>query len=92
MADTGGISPIKPTDGSQEATSGGGSLEAALHTPVQTLGQLKQVLIANLGEENGTKAYNAFIQSFAMQMMQQVQQSAAQAQKAAQQMRMGPGV
>lgn len=97
MGDTSGIgegSSIQPpgSSGVGETPGGpsGGSVENALHTPVATLGQLKQVLIQNLGEKEGTKLYNTFIQSFAMQMLSQIQHSAQQAQRAAQQMREGP--
>ncbi len=98
MGDPGSIgrepSPIKPTEssgvGQVPGEPSGGNIENALHTPVSTLGQLKKVLIDTLGEKEGTKMYNSFIKSFAMQMISQIQQSAEQAKKAAQQMRQGP--
>jgi len=73
------------------ATTGVGSENVGdlLHTKVATLGELKAVLVQSLGEHQGTKFYNMFIQSFAMIMLQQIQSSAAQAKKAAQDMRMG---
>lgn len=97
MGNTGGIGPegpsIRPTEtsgpGGVTGQPSGGSVENVLHAKVKTLGQLKQVLVQNLGEKEGTKLYNNFIQAFAMQMINQVQQSAAQAKKAAQQMGKG---
>ncbi len=90
----GGSLPIKPNEpeklGDVTGQPSGGSIENALHTPVKNLNQLKQVLIENLGKKEGTKMYNGFVKSFAMQMLSQMQQSAAQAKKAAQQMRQGP--
>lgn len=74
---------------SMEQGPKGQSIENALHTKVSTLGELKAMLVKNLGEKNGTKMYNEFIQSFAMLMLEQIQQSAEQAKKASQQMRMG---
>ncbi len=98
MGETSGIGPeSKPigpagTSGPKETSQGpsSGSIENAMHTPVKNLGQLKQVLIDNLGEEQGKKMFNNFVKSFAMQMITQVQHSAQQAKKAAQQMRQGP--
>ncbi|MCC5832137.1 MAG: hypothetical protein JJU12_03745 [Chlamydiales bacterium] len=101
MADTGGIggegSKVPPSEspgvGGVPGGPGGpsgGSIENALHTRVATLGQLKQVLVDNLGEKEGTKLYNGFVKSLAMQILGQVQQSAEQAKKAARQMREGP--
>lgn len=69
----------------------GGDVSAALHAKVKTLGELKAVLIRYLGEKQGTKMYNTFIQSFAMIMLSQIQQSAEAAKKAAQQTRMQQG-
>ncbi len=87
----GGSKPIQPSESKgPEETSGeptGKSLENALHAPVKTLGQLKQVLIDNLGEKEGKKLYNSFMKSFMMQILNQVQESAQQAKKAAQSMR-----
>lgn len=65
----------------------GGSIEKALHTKVKTLGQLKQVLIDNLGKKEGEKVYNYFMGSIAMEMLSQIQHAAQQAKKASQQMR-----
>ena len=92
---TGGVggesSPIESSKASGvPGEPSGGDLQAALHTPVRTLGELKEMLIKHLGKEKGTKLYNTFMKSFAMQVMSQVQHSAQQAQKAAQQMRQGP--
>lgn len=82
-------SPITPQTG---ATGGpepsSGSVEAAMRTPVANLEQLKQVLVQNLGEEKGTKLYNSFLSSFTMLMIQQMQSSARQAEKASEGMRM----
>jgi hypothetical protein len=64
------------------------STESVLQTKVATLGQLKALLIQNYGEKEGLKFYNQFMKSFAMVILQQVQQSAEQAKKAAQSMRM----
>jgi hypothetical protein len=98
MGDTSGIgkegSSI-PTPGSSgvggvSGEPSGASIENALHTPVANLGQLKKVLIDNLGEEEGKKLYNTFVKTFAMQMLSQLQHSADQAKQAAQQMRQGP--
>jgi len=58
-----------------------------LHTGISNLGQLKSVLISYLGEEQGKKFYNEFMKSFAMQILEQMQQSAQQAKKASEHMR-----
>jgi hypothetical protein len=71
------------------ASASPAGIEAALQTPVRTLGQLKELLIANLGEETGTKFYNSFMNSFGMLMIEQVRKAASSAQKAAQNMRAG---
>lgn len=98
MGDASGIGregkPIQPSEstGPKELSGdvSGGSIQKALHTPVKTLGQLKKVLIDNLGEKEGTKLYNNFIKSFALMMLSQIREAAQGAAKAAQQMRSGP--
>lgn len=77
-----------PTGPVGDKSGGGGSIGAAMSTPVHNLGELKQVLISNLGQEKGTQFYNMFLKTMAMMMLSQVQQSAEQAKKASQQMRM----
>jgi hypothetical protein len=64
-----------------------GDIGAALHTKVSTLGELKAMLIACLGEEQGKKFYNQFLSSFALLMIQQVQGAAQHAKQSSQNMR-----
>ena len=89
MSGTSGIGGLTPpgnpsgpsdTEG-VSAGSGGGHF---------TLGQLKKLLVSAYGEQKGTKMFNSFIQSFAMMMLQTVQDSAQQAQQASQSMMSGP--
>lgn len=97
MSNTGGIgNPNPPTppslpglSASDTAGISASNVQAVLHTPVANLGQLKALLIANLGEQAGTKLYNSFMTSFAMIMMQQIQDSAQGAKQASQSMRTG---
>jgi hypothetical protein len=91
MSQSGGVGdtssvPNLPGLGATEGVEAG-SVEAALHTPVKTLGELKKVLVSNFGEKTGMKVYNQFMMSFAMLMMQQMQDSAEHAKKASQDMR-----
>lgn len=74
--------------GDQEGGPNQQNLQAALHTKVSTLGQLKHLLESKLGKEDGEKLYSMFMKSFAMIMLAQVQKSAKQAKKSAQGMRM----
>lgn len=78
--------------GPSKASEGpsGGDVAAAMQAKVKTLGELKAVLIQHLGEKEGTKLYNTFLQSFVMTMLAQLRQSAQGADKAAQQMRNTP--
>ena len=88
LGESGNVSPTESSDiGKVLGKPTGQQMEYALHTPVKTLGDLKRILIDNLGEENGTKYYNSFIKSFSMLMLNQIQQSARGAKKAAEQMR-----
>ena len=65
-----------------------GEVGGLMHTGVSNLGQLKSILIQYMGQAQGTKYYNEFMTSFGMIMLEQMQQSAQQAQKATQDMRM----
>jgi hypothetical protein len=97
MSNTQGIGPSGPQKpiepatgpmGDKQSGSGEGGIQAALHTPVSNLDQLKQLLISSLGEEEGKKLYKSFMTTFAMMMVQQMQHSAQHAKEAAQHMRM----
>lgn len=80
--------PAEPVHlGVEKGSSGDKGMEAALHTGVRTTGELKQLLIKSLGEKDGKKLYNSFMQSIGMMMLSQVQKSAEHAKKAAQEMR-----
>lgn len=68
--------------------SGKGDISGLLDAKISTLGELKSTLIKFLGEKDGMKFYNQFMTTFAVGMLQQIQQSAQQAKKAAQGMRM----
>lgn len=75
----GSSGPVTPTGNSTNQ-----ELINAMNTPVRTLGDLKRVLIQNLGEEKGKKLYNHFIMSMVNSMLSQLrqtQQSADQATK-----------
>ena len=90
MSDTSGIGqgPVKPPEtGGVEGGPSGGSIEKALHAKVRTLGQLKEILIENLGEEDGKKMYAQFVKSFSMLMLNQVQQAAKAAKQASKSMK-----
>jgi hypothetical protein len=86
--DTSGITPTPagtpkiPGEG-----QGGGGLQAAITTPVKTLGDLKNLLISNLGPQQGTKLYNTFLKSIAMAMLAPLRTAQQQAQQAVRQMR-----
>lgn len=75
------------TSPSGQGGPGGSAVYDAMHAEVRTLGELKKALIKNLGEHDGMKLYNSFMKSFALAMLAQMQQTAARAKKAAQQMR-----
>lgn len=75
---------ISKTEGPE---SGTGDISSIMQSKVSTVGELKSLLIKHLGLEQGTKFYNQFLTSFGLLMLQQVQQSAQQAKKAAQGMR-----
>lgn len=66
----------------------GEDVSSLMHTKIGTLGQLKAVLVQYMGESKGTKFYDQFLTSFAMIMLQQIQESAEQAKQASQDMRM----
>jgi hypothetical protein len=59
-----------------------------MHAKIANLDQLKAVLIQYMGEKQGKKFYDEFMKSIAMIMLQQIQESATQAKKASQNMRM----
>lgn len=82
---TGQTGPTGPISGDE---GGGGTMGAALSTPVHSLGELKELLIANLGKEKGTKFYNMVLKTIGMMMLSQVQGASEQARKAAHEMRM----
>lgn len=95
MSEAGGIGRGSPANQSPEIKkmeSGpeGEKVANVLHEKVKNLGQLKQMLVKNLGEKEGDKLYNSFLTSFAMIMLEQIQHSAQKAKQAAQQARMGP--
>jgi len=77
-----------PGLGGVEASGGQIDISGLMHAKVGTLGELKAVLIQYMGEKEGTKFYNQFMTSFAMIMMQQIQESAQHAKEASQNMRM----
>lgn len=79
--------PISKVEGPSDGAAGA-DISGLMKIKVGTLGQLKAALIQYLGEKEGMKFYNQFLRTFAMTMLQQVQQSASQAKKAAQGMRM----
>ncbi len=88
---SGGVQPQPSIPGLGASDLGGvssGDVEAALKTPVKTLGELKALLVQKLGEKAGTKLYNTFITSFGMIMLQQMQDSMRRAQQAAENIRM----
>lgn len=87
----GGPSPKIPGVGAAPEGVSGEDVAAAMHAPIHTLGELKNVLISHFGEKEGMKVYNGFMMSFAMIMLSQVRQTAQQAQKASQSMRTGLG-
>ncbi|MCB1181054.1 MAG: hypothetical protein KDK55_03410 [Chlamydiia bacterium] len=69
----------------------GGNILAAMETPVRTLGQLKTVLIENLGKKEGEKFYQTFLKSFVMTMLAPIRTAEQQAQQAAKKMRQQNG-
>lgn len=85
----GGASPVEKPSGGEPVQDGGpGNIGDIAHAQISTLADLKNLLIQQLGEKEGTKFYNQFMMSVAMLMIQQVQHSADQAKKASQEMRM----
>lgn len=87
----GSFDPAK-IQGNQPASGSptGGDLQAALHTKVSNLGELKSMLTQTLGEKDGKKMYDQFMKSFLMIMLTQMQQSAKGADQASKQMGQGP--
>ncbi len=58
----------------------------AMETPVSNLGQLKKVLVDNLGEQKGLKLYNHFVRGLVMAMLSQIRQTSQSADQATKKM------
>jgi hypothetical protein len=90
VGDPNASKPIAPSLSTADTAGISGSdLQGAMQTPVSSTGDLKAMLIAKLGEEEGLKLYNGFMKSFVMLMLQQIQESAAHAKAASQRARYG---
>lgn len=90
VGDSDASKPVIPgLSASDTAGISASGLQNAMHTPISDLGQLKAMLIANLGEAAGKKLYNSFMTSIVMGMLQQLQASAAHAKQASQNARYG---
>ncbi len=90
VGDSNASKPVIPgLSASDTAGISSSGLQKAMHTPISDVGQLKAMLIAELGESAGTKLYNSFMTTMVMGMLQQIQASAAHAKQASQNARYG---
>lgn len=91
MSSSGSISgPSQGPEGIQGpggVQGGGPDISGLMHAKIGTLGELKATLIQYLGEKDGTKFYNQFMNSICISMLSQLQHTSQQAKKAAHDMR-----
>jgi hypothetical protein len=92
MNESTGVSAPPPPDQTpgMSGDEPSGDVSDLLQAKVRTLGDLKQTLIAHLGEEQGTKFYNSFMSSFGLMLFQQLQSANQRAEEAAKKMREQP--
>lgn len=86
---TSGIGGPSPTPEGIPGLSASGdnkNVEQLLDTKVKNLGQLKAAMIKSLGEKDGMKLYNQFMNTFGIQMITQLQQASDEAAQAAKKM------
>jgi len=88
MGETAGVGPAskEPQIGgpAKGGPSGGG--QTSMDVKASTMGELKQALIAQYGEEKGKKIYDTLVKMIADTALSSIQSAASQAQQAAKKM------